>query len=137
MIDGRDALVEPFELTESDISDVVIIFTDQPVRVTGSVNAGGSPAPTATVIIMPADVSAESSLLTLATRVRVVLADARGAFNVGGLRPGDYLIAAVDDSEAAEPTAPAFLQALARVATRVTLAAGENKQALQVVKVPR
>jgi hypothetical protein len=137
MIDGRDALVEPFELTESDISDVVIIFTDQPVRVTGSVNAGGSPAPTATVIIMPADVSAESSLLTLATRVRVVLADARGAFNVGGLRPGDYLIAAVDDSEAAEPTAPAFLQALARVATRVTLAASENKQALQVVKVPR
>jgi hypothetical protein len=137
MIDGRDALVEPFELGESDISDVVIVFTDQPVRVTGNVNAGGAPARTATVIIMPADVNAESAAVTLATRVRVVLADTRGAFNIGGLKAGDYLIAAVDDSEAAEPTAPAFIQALTRVATRVTLAPGENKQALQVVKVAR
>ena len=47
------------------------------------------------------------------------------------------MIAAVDDSEASDSGDTAFLQAVARVATRVTFAAGENKQTLQVVRVGR
>ena len=55
MIDGRDALVEPFELTSVDLTDVVIVLTDQVVRLNGTVRAASAPASTATVVVIPAD----------------------------------------------------------------------------------
>jgi len=64
-------------------------------------------------------------------------ADRTGAFTLAGLRPGDYLIAAVDDSEAGDLTDPVFIAAVAKLATPMTLAPGDNKRDLQVVKVSR
>ena len=64
-------------------------------------------------------------------------ADRSGTFTLSGLRPGDYLIAAVDDAEAGDLTDTVFVAAVAKVATRLTLVAGDNKQDLQVVKVSR
>jgi hypothetical protein len=61
-----------------------------------------------------------------------------GAYAMADLKPGDYLIAALDDSDVGELQDPRFAQAVARVATRITIAGGENRTLdLQIVKVTR
>ena len=52
------------------------------------------------------------------------------------LRPGSYFVAAVPDELAAAWNDPAFLETLARVAARVTIADGEIKTLdLKTVKI--
>jgi hypothetical protein len=49
-----------------------------------------------------------------------------GTFLVSGLPPGEYFIVAVSDAVAGNWQEPAFLQRLARIATRFTLTPGQN-----------
>jgi uncharacterized protein (DUF2141 family) len=135
--DGRDLLVDPFDVSDSDITGVVISFTDRPTRLSGSVTVGGAPARTATVVLVPADLQAWIKNGMPLARARQVITSRTGAYSMVDLRPGDYLLAAIDDEDARELQDVAFVQRLAPIARRVTLAAGENSQALQVVRVPR
>jgi hypothetical protein len=137
MHDGRDLLAEPFRLEGTDVDDLVITFTDRPARLTGAVTSGGAPARTATVVAVPADYRGWIAAGMPATRARLAPASRQGSYSVAGLRPGDYLVAAVDDSEAGELSDPAFIEAIARIGTRVTIGPGEQSQPLQVVKVVR
>jgi hypothetical protein len=45
-------------------------------------------------------------------------------YSIGGLPPGDYFIAAVDDRLTGEWPDPSFMNVLARFATRVAIADG-------------
>jgi hypothetical protein len=61
-----------------------------------------------------------------------------GVYDISFMRPGDYLVAAIRDADASDVNDPAFIQALARVATRVTLEAGEQRTLnLTLVEVRR
>jgi hypothetical protein len=137
MYDGRNVLTEPFEIGDKDISELVISFTDRPTVLTGSVTTGATPSGTATVVIFPADVRRWIGLGMPSARARNVAASTTGAFTINGLEPGEYLLVAVDDAEAGELQDPKFIQAVAPLATRVTLAAGNNKMSLRLVKVPK
>ena len=55
------------------------------------------------------------------SRARLVDADETGTFEVEGLAAGDYAVAAIDASTPVDLQNPADVEALARVATRVTL----------------
>jgi hypothetical protein len=50
-----------------------------------------------------------------------------GAFQTSGMPPGDYLVAAINPEQLSDVRDKAFYDALARVATRITLGDGEKK----------
>jgi hypothetical protein len=138
-VGGRDATVVGFELGDTDLGDVVVTMTDRVSSIAGTVRPeGNAPMPNTTVVMIPADYR---TWLSNGAPVRgQVLSGAQtsGAFNLPRVSPGDYLLTAVPDEALAVDHDAAFYEALARVATRVTVAEGEKKSVdLRLVRVVR
>jgi hypothetical protein len=125
-VEGRDASDVPIELTTSDLTNVVITFTDRPAQVSGVVrNARGEADPDALVILFPTDSRAwglQTSVHSANTRVA-----ADGTFTIGALAPGDYFIAAITDDAAKNWQDPKVLQTLSSVADRLRLVDGDRQ----------
>jgi hypothetical protein len=112
-----------FPLT-SDVDDAVVTLTNRLAGVAGTVQRSGADA---TVAIFPADYQAWIASGMPASHARLVDADTNGTFEVDGLVSGDYAVVAIDASTQIELQNPADVEALARVATRVTLGDGDRK----------
>jgi hypothetical protein len=138
MWNGRDISDVPLEL-DRDVSGVVITFTDRPATFSGQVqNASGAADASATVLIFPADSGSWADYGGFPRRLRAVRADRDGRFTALGFPPGNYLVAAVGEETSSDWQNPRMLQALARLATKVTIADGESRQlALSTLTVPR
>ncbi len=122
---GRDICDVPLALDHDDVDGLVLSFTDRPSSLAGTVrNAEGRPDDDATVLIFPSD-GRWTELGSSPRRLRGVRASRTGAFSVAGLPPGEYFVIAVSDAVVSNWQEPAFLQKLARVATRVTLVDGQ------------
>jgi hypothetical protein len=136
---GRDVTNTPLELKDTDITDVVIKVSDRLASLSGVVRGPNALAsPTATVIAFPADYRALVANGLMAGRVRTVAASRAGAFAMGSVMPGDYLVVAVDDADVSDNQDTAFFDALAGGATRITFGDAEKKaQDLVLVKVKR
>ena len=79
------------------------------------------------MILFPAD---KKYRLPDSRRIQIARPATDGRFVFGGLLgppPGDYLLAAVTDLRSEEQFGPAFLEALATEAIKVTLGPGEKK----------
>jgi hypothetical protein len=135
-IGGRDVTEEGFELKDTDLGDVIVTFGDKASSLTGNVRTpAGAASATATVIAFPADYQSWIANGMSARRSRTAVATKKGVFTMAGLPPGDYLVAALDDADLADPRDPAVINAVARVATKLTLSEGDRKtQDLQLVK---
>jgi hypothetical protein len=123
-LDGRDVVDEIFDVKGTQaISGVEIVLSDRAAGISGVVKAAGDPGGT-TVIVFPADsarwVPQSRSIVT--TQV-----DGEGRYIVEGLTAGDYLIAAIEDVEQGEWFDPAFLQAIAGNAERISLNEGSRE----------
>jgi hypothetical protein len=81
----------------------------------------------AAVAIFPADFQNWIASGMSSSRARLVDADKNGTFDVDGLVGGDYAVAAIDASTSVDLQNPADIEALARIATRVTLGDGDQK----------
>jgi protocatechuate 3,4-dioxygenase beta subunit len=126
--EGRDLTVVPMELNGQRVSDVTITFSDKRSEVTGVVlDKSGRPDSTAAVLIFPADHRswAGHGLSPLAARADVV--SQSGTFAIP-IKPGAYLVAAIDEDTLNGWTRPGAIDAIARSATPVTLARGESKR---------
>jgi uncharacterized protein (DUF2141 family) len=124
MLDGVDVSETPFEL-KHDVSDLVLLFTDRWSGMSGTVQGPGADA--ATVIAFTTDVQAWTGPATNRRRLRSARVNATGQFGIGSVPPGDYYVVAVRDEDSVGWRDPAVLEALARVATRVTILEGEHK----------
>ncbi len=122
---GRDLLRTPLVL-DSDVSDVVITFTDRPTELTGTVQGLADPQEPLTVIVFPADYLAASHAGMLSRRSRVVT-PSEARFAVEGLPPGDYLVAAIPASVETTWMDPGVISLIAPHATAVSLAAGSPR----------
>jgi hypothetical protein len=127
---GRDVLRTPLVLGDEPIDDVVVTLTDVASEVSGSVlDSSGKPDPAASVVIFPADYQ-----LAVADGVntRVVRlgrpAPQTGSYTYLNVVPGDYLIAAAPDDHLSSWQDPEVIERLARIATRIVVAAGERKR---------
>jgi hypothetical protein len=70
--------------------------------------------------------------------MRTALVQKNGTFVVGNVPAGDFLVAALEDADVPENQDAAFVQAVARVATRVQIAEGDRPAVdLQIVRVRR
>jgi hypothetical protein len=112
-----------FSLT-ADVDDVVITMTNRLASVAGTVQRSGGEA---SVAVFPADYQRWIAAGMSTSRAHLVDADKTGTFEVDGLASGDYAVAAIDASTPVDLQDPADVEALARIATRVTLGDGDRK----------
>ena len=129
---GRDISDQPVLIEADDLTDLEVTLTDQPATVSGTVrDAAGAPDPTADVLVFPAEDGKRAS-----QRRQVIARVSRtGEFSVRGLPPGEYFVAAMDDKLTADWSSPTFLDALSRLATRVSIEAG-GVRAIDLRAVP-
>jgi hypothetical protein len=132
---GRDVVDEPIELGASDLSDFVATITNKDSHVNGAVtDLTGAPSTHASVIVFPVDPAKRRGPTFSTRRVKRADTSENGSYDVAGLLPGDYALAAVDSAFANAWLDAKFLDRLLPSATRVTLGTGEDKsQSLKLV----
>jgi hypothetical protein len=133
---GHDIADEPIELGGTDISGIVLRFTDQTTELSGSVTAaGGQRDEAATVIVFPTDRGAWTNYGTSPRRLRSVRVDKNGGYSLSGLPPGEYFVTAVPEVTASDWQTLAALESLAQRARRVQIGEGQKvAQPLEVIR---
>jgi len=126
MHDGRDVSETPIDLT-SDLDDVVIVYTDHPVHITGTVEfTEGDAVNGADVLIFPADPAGWVDYGRTSRRVRLAQTSSSRAFSLAAPPAGDYYLVAVPDADTADWEDSAFLKKAAGAADRVTIIEGQS-----------
>ena len=129
---GVDVTDEGLEIGQADVSDVEVVVTTTPTRVTGSVTGvSGTPERDYVVVVFPAD----RRRWTAPLNRFVVLArpGADGSFTVTALPAGDYFAVPLSSADAGEWAEPDNLERLRATATPVSLADKESKT-IQLVR---
>jgi hypothetical protein len=127
-IGGKPVADEIIELDAGDVTDVVLTFSRETTRVSGSIaDASGAPDAETEVIVFPADSASWREGIFDNRRLRGARASSAAAFEISGLAPGEYYIAAIGTRVAMGWLDPTFLERLIPAATRFTLGAGEDK----------
>ena len=137
VVAGKDTLTVPLDLASSDVTDVVVTFTDTGTEISGTVNAPASSSTAdAQVVVFPTDLQRWIDGGSTPRRARVIRTSPTGNFRIPGMPPGDYFLVAVDAETSVELRDAQLLNTLSRSAQRITLADGEKKtQSLSVTQV--
>jgi carboxypeptidase family protein len=126
-IAGRDVTDALITVEEKDISGIVILFTDQPAELTGTVRgADGAPDPTASVLLFPSDRTRWPDARRIRSFRNIRVAK-NGAFSLSALIPGDYLVAAVSDAHTADWPDERLLTRLLGTASPVRIGSGQKQ----------
>jgi len=125
---GRDYTNIPFDASGRDIDGVVVTFTDETATLAGSVrDAAGAVVSRAAVMAFPVEKAQWSNYGLRPDRIKTARVTSANDYRLTRLPAGDYFVVAVDESQESRWQEPAFLEAAARVATRVSLAWGDTK----------
>lgn len=125
-VSGRDAIDAPFEVKDGQqVRGVTLVFSNLVTQLAGTVTDDrNQPVSGVNVIAF----STQSVQWIPQTRtIQAVRPDQNGRFQMRGLPPGEYFVAAVDGAEQGEWFDPAFLNEIRTHATRVLLSDGENR----------
>ncbi|MEZ5319909.1 MAG: hypothetical protein R2752_21075, partial [Vicinamibacterales bacterium] len=126
MAGGRDLADDGLELDDTDVTGVVITYTDRHSALTGVLEtAGGAPAADYFMVVVPAD---RSLWRPNARRIRSTRPDTTGAFAFRDLPGGGYLLAALTDVEPSDLGQTTFLEQVAAEAIPVTIRDGETTE---------
>ena len=122
MFNGQDIADEYLTVTDGSAPvDGIVTLTNQTTEITGRiVDAAGHPGTGVTIVAFAAD---ERLWLPESRRIQAVRPSTTGQYQIRGLPPGAYRIAAVPDVEPGRWFDPEFLRDL-RAAVAVTLAPG-------------
>jgi hypothetical protein len=125
--DGKDYADAPIDIRAADVSNVTIVFTDRPSKLTGSVRGpDGNPDPGALVVAFPADAPNWTAATVSPRRLRSTRPDRNGAYTIAALPTGEYYVAAIREEATQEWQEPQALENLARSATLVRIAEGDT-----------
>ncbi len=124
MVGGRDSLDYPFEVEHEDITGALVTMGPAKpfAEVTGLVrDEDGKPVSDYTLVFFSAD-----PLFWQANSRRVTTSrpGTDGRYQMRGMPPGDYLLAAVSDLEPGQQFDPEFLRSLVGASTRMSVAEG-------------
>jgi hypothetical protein len=138
-IRGFNAATEPVDFGSPDDSrdDVTIVLADSGATLQGKVTGGANPQESSIVVF-----ATDRALRMSGSRyVRTTVPDPEGRFSLNSFPPGQYFAIAVeaeDGDVAGDWESPERLDALARLAERVTLAEWENRLLdLRVMRIVR
>jgi hypothetical protein len=124
---GVDISETPLDLT-GDVTDLVITFTNRWSGLGGTVrDAIGNPDTTATVVVFPVSAAAWRNYGPSPRRLKSGATNAKGEFGISSLPQGDYYVVAISEDDAENWRDPKTLEALARIATTITIAEGEHR----------
>ena len=124
---GRDVSVVPFDL-DADIAGLTVTLTDRPATLTGIVRTRtGGPDALAAVAVFPADSREWVDYGSSPRRLASTRVDPGGRYQLVGLPPGDYYVAAVDEAVMATWQSPALFEALRPGAERLHLDRRERR----------
>jgi hypothetical protein len=122
VVGSTDFSGRPLELGTTDLTNLILTYTDKPTGVVGRVrNPQGQPV-SARLYLIPRDRRRQTSSIP-GSRAQ---GNASGSFEFQWVVPGDYLVAALVGDPPDDWTAPAFLRSLESVATPVHVTAGET-----------
>ena len=135
-LDGRDIIDTPTDFSgTATIDGMRLVFTDQVSELSGVVHDGrGDPLSDFTVIAFPSN---EDRWRAQSRYIKASRPDQTGSYQIRGLPPGDYLLAAVDVVEQGEWYDPRFLDRLRSGAVRLSLDQGEAKALNLTLSSPR
>jgi len=124
--DGRDVTDTPIDLRSGQrLAGLSVTFTDKLSEISGIVkNDQGAPVTEYTVLAFPDD---SARWYPQSRFIMTARPDQTGRYQMRGLPPGDYLIVAVDPTEANEWYEPAFLDQQRGGATRLLVGDGDVK----------
>jgi hypothetical protein len=126
-LDGRDVADSPLELGTTDITGIVVTFTDRPTSLSGGVHdQSGSADGDATVLIFPDETAMWKHYGQNPRRLQSLRTARDGSYSIRGLPAGEYYVAAVAGDVSLDWREPDFLQRLAGSASRVRLVEGES-----------
>jgi hypothetical protein len=135
LVNGRDLLTLPLELSTTDIEGVVVTYTDKSTTLSGALR-GLAASANATIFVFPTDYKTWLANGMSQRVMRQVNPGTAGSWGAGGLPSGDYLAAALDAADVGDVQDSAWFDALARVATHLSLAEGEKKTVdLTIVRI--
>ncbi len=122
---GRDVADAPLDLSE-DVTDVIVTFTDQVGRLTGTVEAAGGQADrTAAVLLFPSDPARWVDYGRSTRRLRLIPTSG-GSFSTPAPPVGDYLLIALPESQTTDWQNPQFLKRAAALADRIAVRDGQS-----------
>jgi uncharacterized protein (DUF2141 family) len=131
-LDGKDITDRVFDL-QSDVTSLVITYTDRPSAVTGTVtDSNGAVRGTAVVLAFPADRQRWSGYGSVSRIFKSALTTKSGVYTFDHLPPGEYCVVAVEGAEAEGWQNPERLEALAALATTVSVAAGDASRTIDL-----
>jgi hypothetical protein len=125
-LNGQDLTIAPLVLDTAPVADVVIRFSDRRTSLHGTVlDASGQADGAAAVVVFPADYENWIVNGLSPTASWQELTSQRGRYSVA-VRPGEYLVAAVNGDRVGDWRRPETIRALAPHAVHVALASGES-----------
>jgi hypothetical protein len=124
VLNGVDVSETPFDFSR-DVTDLVLTFTDRWTGLGGVVQGQGADA--AIVVVFPVDAQWWSGYGSNPRRLKSARADAQGRFGISSLPPGDYFAAAIPEEQSGDWRDGKMLEALSRIATRLTIGDGEHR----------
>jgi len=132
MVDGKDYTDRLFDLHE-DSTSIVITFTDQPNRITGTVkDARGAASGTAVVLAFPVDRQRWTGYGTSPRELVSAITSPAGAYTIPNLPPGDYYVIAVRADDADDWQDPKVLDVLSNRATKIKVNSGDQTPTLDL-----
>jgi len=127
MVGGRECVDTPFDLRSTDLSGVVLTFTDQTNELSGTVQRLANAEDVTMVVVLPADYQRSRDGGTLPRRTRATSVGPVGQYAFRNLVPGEYLIAAVNLDTGLDFQDVQLMNAIARAARRVTIVDGAKQ----------
>jgi hypothetical protein len=126
LVNGREAIDTPFSLRSGEtLSGVTVVFTDRLTELNGTVKDGsGAPLTDYTLLAFPVD---QQLWQPHSRHIMTTRPDQNGHYEMRGLPPGDYYLAAVDPVQQGEWLEPSYLAAQQGSSVRVALGAGDVK----------
>jgi Carboxypeptidase regulatory-like domain len=134
IVDSRDVIDTPLEVRSAQgITGVNLVFTDKLTEISGTVSDQiGTPMPEFTVLAFPTDAALWRPQ---ARQIMTTRPDQNGKYQLRGLPPGDYYVAAIDPEVPGEWFEPTFLDEQRRGASQFSLVEGDVKtQDLRVIQ---
>ena len=135
MINGVNAVDSPASVGDSDLRDVVFVFSDRHTELAGTLSTpAGQPTTDYYVVVIPSD---RALWRAASRRMKIARPSTAGRYVFVDLPPGDYLIAAVTDFAESDFRDPKMLDQLAGAAIKITLADGAKvTQDVRISKIP-
>jgi hypothetical protein len=124
IVNGRDALDQSLDVGATGIEGMAVTLSDRPASIAGTFTGpAGRPAPEHFIVVF----ASERAFWSPGSRRVVSVRPATdGGFEVRGLPPGSYQLAALTDLDPADLEDASFLESLVPSAVPVTLGEGER-----------